>query len=51
MKKCGQIVLMNAEGCIIIEKGRKWEEKNYLFPLPSDQLQLNPNLQQNPGWE
>ena len=41
----------NAEGCIIIEKGRKWEEKNYLFPLPSDQLQLNPNLQQNPGWE
>ena len=40
-----------AEGCIIIEKGRKWEEKNYLFPLPSDQLQLNPNLQQNPGWE
>ena len=41
----------NAEGCIMIEKGRKWEEKNYLFPLPSDQLQLNPNLQQNPGWE
>lgn len=40
----------NAEGCIILETGRKWEEKNYLYPLPVDQLQLNPNLKQNPGW-
>ncbi|MDY8134173.1 RagB/SusD family nutrient uptake outer membrane protein [Aquimarina sp. 2201CG5-10] len=22
----------------------------YLFPLPSDQIVLNPNLEQNPGW-
>ncbi len=41
----------NAEGCIVIETGRQWAEKNYLFPLPVDQLQLNPNLKQNPGWE
>lgn len=41
----------NADGCIIIESGRKWSEKNYLFPLPKDQLQLNPQLKQNPGWE
>ncbi len=38
-------------GCIIVETGRKWEEKNYLYPLPADQLQLNPNLGQNFGWE
>lgn len=40
----------NAEGCIIMETGRKWEEKHYLYPLPVEQLQLNPNLKQNPGW-
>lgn len=41
----------NSEGCIIMYDGRKWEQKNYLYPLPSDQCQLNPNLSQNPGWE
>ncbi|WP_287766635.1 RagB/SusD family nutrient uptake outer membrane protein [Bacteroides sp.] len=42
---------LNTEGCTIVESGRKWETKNYLYPLPLDQLQLNPNLGQNPGWE
>ena len=42
---------LNADGCIIMYTGRKWEQKHYLLPLPSDQLQLNPNLGQNPGWE
>lgn len=42
---------MDAEGCIIYEQGRFWEEKHYLYPLPIDQLKLNPNLKQNPGWE
>lgn len=41
----------NSEGCIIYESGREWTTKNYLLPIPSDQLQLNPNLGQNPGWE
>lgn len=27
------------------------EEKDYLYPLPRIELQLNPNLEQNPGWE
>jgi hypothetical protein len=26
------------------------EAKDYLFPLPIQELQLNPNLKQNPGW-
>ena len=40
----------NNDGRLIIESGRVWNEKHYLHPLPVDQLQLNPNLGQNPGW-
>ena len=25
--------------------------KNYLFSIPTDEIGLNPNLVQNPGWE
>lgn len=42
---------LNTDGCIIMYSGRNWADKNYLYPLPSDQLQLNPNLTQNPGWK
>ena len=41
----------NAEGVIVIESGRVWEDKHYLYPLPADQLKLNPELKQNPDWE
>ncbi len=41
---------LDSDGCIIYEGNRQWEEKNDLYPLPIDQLQLNPNLGQNPGW-
>lgn len=41
---------LNNEGCIILYDGRVWDNKNYLYPLPSDQRQLNPQLGQNPGW-
>jgi hypothetical protein len=47
----GQARSLNADGCIVLYSGRTWAEKNYLYPLPNDQLQLNPNLTQNPGWE
>ena len=40
----------NGEGCLIMDDNRTWTERNYLYPIPSDQLQLNPNLKQNPGW-
>ena len=31
---------------------RTWDEdKDYLYPLPLEDLRLNPNLVQNPGWE
>lgn len=30
----------------------KWDEsKDYLYPLPSNEFQLNHNLTQNPGWK
>ena len=28
-----------------------WNDRFYLFPLPADDLRLNPSLIQNPGWE
>ena len=42
---------LNSEGCIILYNGRTWNQKNYLYPLPLDQRQLNSALTQNPGWE
>ena len=34
------------------QSGRHWKEndRRWLDPLPTDQLVLNPNLTQNPGW-
>lgn len=30
--------------------GYQWEDKMYLHPLPSNEMSLNPNLDQTPGW-
>ena len=40
----------DSEGRLVFDNDRQWSEKNYLYPLPDDQLQLNPNLGQNPKW-
>ena len=43
----------NAEGDIILNRNqvqRGWEEKYYWFPIPFSEIQINKNLQQNPGW-
>jgi starch-binding outer membrane protein, SusD/RagB family len=29
---------------------RKWDQKNYLYPIPEGDLLTNPALKQNPGW-
>ena len=47
----GQSNQLDADGNIIIYGNRQWGEKNYLYPLPSDQTQLNPNIGQNPEWD
>lgn len=43
----------DSEGCILLEAAskRKFESKHYLFPLPTRQILLNPQLEQNPGWK
>lgn len=33
-----------------VDVEREWSEKKYLYPIPESELQLNPNLEQNPGW-
>lgn len=42
---------VNADGILVLYTDRNWSDKLYLYPLPSDQLQLNPQLEQNPGWK
>ncbi|GEO08897.1 RagB/SusD family nutrient uptake outer membrane protein [Segetibacter aerophilus] len=39
----GELIWMN-------EVQRKWSDKNYYYPIPLNDLQRNPNLKQNPGW-
>jgi len=41
---------VDANGFLIFEDSRKWENKNYLLPIPTQQRTLNPNLDQNPDW-
>ncbi|MCC8094185.1 MAG: RagB/SusD family nutrient uptake outer membrane protein [Tannerellaceae bacterium] len=50
----GKVYLYQYEGSKSLnDAGRKWDtnDKRYLYPIPTDQLVLNPNLIQNPGWE
>lgn len=42
---------LSSDGCLILYSDRTWNDKLYLYPLPSDQLQLNPQLEQNLGWK
>ena len=39
-------------GALIIETqaNRIFSKKNYLQPIPTDQIALNPELKQNPQW-
>lgn len=38
------------EGSALLYSSRTWDDRNYLYPIPSDQLQLNLQLGQNPGY-
>ncbi|KLT65461.1 RagB/SusD family nutrient uptake outer membrane protein [Pedobacter sp. BMA] len=40
----GELTWMN-------EIPRKWNDRNYYYPIPLNDLQRNPNLKQNPGWQ
>lgn len=55
----GQNVYVDAQGYIeplmkddLLQNGYQFDiKRDYLMPLPADQITLNPNLHQNPGWE
>ena len=44
------VLPLNDKGQVVYESGRVFQQKHYNYPIPSDQMQLNPNLGQNPGW-
>lgn len=52
--EAGIEVLYDNNGYILpqnpADRRKPWDDKKYLYPLPSDQLVLNPNLTQNSGW-
>lgn len=55
-QKLGELVLENGKsGGRIVNLPdilKKWiEEKDYYYPIPTQELQLNPKLEQNKGWD
>lgn len=42
---------LDENGCIIKYDGCVWNQRNYLYPLPSNETQLNVQLGQNDGWK
>ena len=34
-----------------VKDGKGWLEKYYLYQVPLEEIALNPNLTQNPGWD
>lgn len=49
-------IFLSPEGFIdpyrqTLPAGRKWDDRQYLFPFAMEELLLNPKLIQNPGWE
>lgn len=52
----GSDVFLSSDGFLLpyyqaLPNGRQFEDKQYLFPIPIEDLVLNKNLIQNPGWE
>ncbi len=48
----GKNIPVDADGFVIADNKdhRSWDQKLYLFPIPTSQIKLNSNLTQNPGW-
>jgi len=44
-------IAVDANGYVVVLTGKRFEDpKNYLWPVPLIQIQRNPALGQNPGW-
>ena len=48
----GKSVETDAAGYIVTNNGNKrtYDKKYYLYPIPSNEISLNPEIGQNPGW-
>src|SRR5690606_40529768 len=44
---------IDGDGYIVVRPGERVfnPAKHYLWPIPAQQIQYNPNLEQNPNWE
>ena len=46
-------VVVDANNYVRVYPGitaRAWDDKMYLYPIPTQEITLNPNIKQNPGW-
>jgi hypothetical protein len=46
-------VVVDANNYVRVYPGitaRAWDDKMYLYPIPTQELTLNPAIKQNPGW-
>lgn len=41
---------LNEDNCIIYLIDRQWLPHMYYYPIPQTAININPNLEQNPGW-
>ena len=42
----------NKDNCLVYILDREWADYKYLYPVPKNALDINPNLRpQNPGWD
>ena len=43
---------VNKDNCLVYILDREWADYKYLYPVPKNALDINPNLRpQNPGWD
>lgn len=41
---------IEAAGKAAVVAERRWDERQYLWPIPTTEMQINPNMRQNPGY-
>ena len=41
---------MEAAGKIAVLATKNWDDRQYLWPIPTTEIQINPNMKQNPGY-
>lgn len=42
---------LEAAGLCAPAAGRHWNDRQYLWPIPAEELEINPNMEQNPGYQ